>query len=161
MNNKVKKIFVDMDGTLTEWKKSAKFEDLYKKNYFLDLKPHKNLIEALKELHKIENIEIYILSAYLIDSKYALKEKNQWLDKYFNVPKTNRLFLPCGENKNIYCENEHSLLLDDYNLNLNSWNGLKIKIVNGVNDIRKTFNGPRINILDAKDKIISQIKSFL
>ena len=35
MNNKVKKIFVDMDGTLTEWKKSAKFEDLYKKNYFL------------------------------------------------------------------------------------------------------------------------------
>ena len=155
------KIFVDMDGTIAEWRKSAKFEDLYKKNYFLSLKPHQNLIDALLELNKESNVSIYVLSAYLIDSKYALKEKNKWLDKHFNIPRTSRLFLPCGENKNIYCEKNNCLLIDDYNLNLNSWNGLKIKAVNNVNDVKGSFDGPRINVFDTKENIIKQIKSLL
>ena len=154
------KIFVDMDATLAEWKKTAKFEDLYKKDYFKTLKPHFNLIEALNELIKDEKIEVYVLSAYLIDSKYALKEKNIWLDQYFNIPKSNRLFLPCGENKNIYCDGKFSLLIDDYNLNLNSWKGTKIKFCNGINDVRGTFEGLRITSNDTKDEIVQKIKSL-
>ncbi len=152
------KIFVDMDGTLAEWKASANFEDLYKENYFLNLKPHDELIKALNVLK--EEFDIYVLSSYLSDSKYALKEKNMWLDKHFNIPMVNRLFLPCGYSKNIY-SSETSLLIDDYSKNLTEWSGKKIKALNGANGSGVKYRGARLDVFSNYKNQIQMIKETL
>lgn len=99
----MKRLFIDMDGTLATFNQIDKIESLYEEGYFYNLKPYENVIKAVKDIIK-ENkeIDVYILSAYLSDSDYALKEKNAWLDKYLpEITKEKRLFLPCGENKKI------------------------------------------------------------
>lgn len=76
------RLFVDMDGTLAEFKPVDTLETLYEKDYFLNLKPNENVLGAIKQLIAQNDIDVYILSAYLSDSHYALDEKNAWLDKY-------------------------------------------------------------------------------
>ena len=75
------RLFVDMDGTLAEFKPVDTLEVLYEKDYFLNLKPNENVLGAIKQLIAKNDIDVYILSAYLSDSRYALYEKNAWLDK--------------------------------------------------------------------------------
>ena len=68
-----KRLFVDLDGTLAEFRKVDTLEKLYEKNYFLELKPHENVVAAIRNIkNNHPEIEVYILSAVLSDSKYAL-----------------------------------------------------------------------------------------
>lgn len=71
-----RRIFVDMDGTLAEWKNVSKIDELYEEGYYYNLEPNKKLIENLKKMIQ-KGEEIYILSSFLNDSKYALVEKKQ------------------------------------------------------------------------------------
>lgn len=43
-------LFIDMDGTLCEWKQASTNEDLYVPGYFRDLKPHRYVLNAIKIL---------------------------------------------------------------------------------------------------------------
>ncbi len=69
ISNKMKnkqRLFVDMDGTLAQFKTLDTLEPLFEKGYFENLAPQQNVIDAVKEIiqnHK--DIEVYILSAYL------------------------------------------------------------------------------------------------
>lgn len=40
-------LFVDMDGTLVTWKQAACFEELLQENYFRDLPPYKEVVDAM------------------------------------------------------------------------------------------------------------------
>ena len=75
----MKRLFIDMDGTLAEFRPLAMLEDLLEKGYFLNLKPMENVIEAVRQLVREPEIEVYTLSAVLRDNPYALAEKKQWL----------------------------------------------------------------------------------
>ena len=58
-----RRIFVDMDGTLAEWKNVESENVLYEKGYYENLKPNENLLNAIKELiQKGENV--FILSSF-------------------------------------------------------------------------------------------------
>ena len=95
-DGKRQRLFVDMDGTLAEFKKTEYLEQLYEQGYFLNLKPQQNVIEAVKKL-MAENPdkEIYLMSSVLSDSHYALAEKNAWLDRYLpEIDRLNRIFPP-------------------------------------------------------------------
>ena len=72
-----------MDGTLAEFKKVDTLEKLYEKGYFLNLEPNMNVVDAIRSIVTDHSeIEVYILSAVLSDSSYAVTEKNAWLDQY-------------------------------------------------------------------------------
>ena len=89
----MKKIFIDMDGTLAEFKPCEKLETLFEEGYFRNLKPQMTVVEAARELIASEEFDVYVLSAVLTDSKYALKEKNEWLDEFLpELPKDKRIF---------------------------------------------------------------------
>ena len=77
------RLYVDMDGTLTEFLPQASMEPLYQQGYFRNLPPHSNVVAAVRSLicHHTE-IEVFVLSAYLPDSLYALAEKHAWVDEY-------------------------------------------------------------------------------
>ena len=148
MKEKKRKLFVDLDGTLASFEFVSPSR-LYEKGYFLNLEPNRVLIRALKDLHA-KNIEIYILSSYMTDSRYALDEKQEWCDR--NVPfidRDHRLFAPCGISKaDFICDmkgevlSEEEILLDDYTKQLVAWSengGTGIKYLNGINGISGTW----------------------
>ena len=159
-----KRLFVDMDGTLAKFKKVDELEELYEKGYFVKLMPQRNVVNAIREIVLMgRDLDVFILSAFLSDSSYALEEKNEWIEKYLpEIDREHRLFIPCGLDKREFIGNlsREDILLDDYTLNLNSWSvlGKGIKLVNDINDTHKSWDGPRINYLSPSEKIVSEIK---
>lgn len=134
-----KRLFVDMDGTLAVFKQVDALEKLYEEGYFYNLKPQVNILEAVREIILKNEIEVFIMSAVLSDSQYALQEKARWLDRHLPELNANhRIFLPCGEDKKKYIPGgvqETDCLLDDYTKNLVLWEppARGIKLLNGIN----------------------------
>lgn len=142
------RLLLDLDGTAAEFKQVNTLETLYEEGYFRNLKPNENVIEAVKQIIYLHpEIEVYVMSSVLTDSKFALKEKNEWIDEYLpQIDKEHRIFPPCGENKLDYVpgeirETDH--LLDDYTNNLVLWEppAKGIKLLNGINHTHETWTG--------------------
>lgn len=163
------KFLVDMDGTLNEFRKIDTLETLYEKGYFLSLEPNWNVIDAVKKVieEESERVEVYILSSVLSDSKYALQEKNAWIDKYLpEIPIERRIFPPCGEDKKKYVPGgvtEKDFLLDDYTNILRMWNppGKGIKLMNGINGTKGTWQGDRLSINKSAEELKSNIMDIM
>lgn len=142
-----KRIFVDMDGTLTEWNNVEKEDVLYEQGYYENLKPNEILLQEIKNLI-YQGEDIYILSSFLNESKYALQEKQNWLKKYLpELSDDKKIFVKYGDNKTAYIPNKIGLndyLIDDYTKNLLEWKeagGTGIKFLNGINHTKKTWDG--------------------
>lgn len=151
MENERQRLFVDMDGTLAVFQAVDELETLYQEGYFLNLTPHENVVEAVREI--IQNhpeVEVNILSAVLSDSQYALQEKNAWLDKYLpEIDAEHRIFGPCGSDKKDWIVGgvkNTDFLLDDYTKNLVDWHppGRGIKLLNAINHSRGSWQHDRI-----------------
>lgn len=161
------RLFVDMDGTLAEFKTVDTLETLYEKDYFLHLKPNENVLGAIKQLIADNDIDVYILSAYLTDSRYALEEKNAWLDKYLpELPQEKRLFVPCGTDKSVAVPGlirPDDYLLDDYTKNLSEWEppARGIKLINGINHTNGTWQGDKIQFTHAPEELSSMISDVM
>lgn len=148
---------------------------LYQKGYFKTLYPYKNMVSAIKQIIEEDCMDVYILSCVLPENeKYPnatpKDDKNKWLDEHFGerIPENHRIFVKDGEPKvdNIPFELQNGdILLDDYTHNLNSWindapKGVKlnaIKVINPVNDTKKSWQGERISILDSPEEIKNKI----
>lgn len=161
------RLFVDMDGTLTVFTPQKGIEPLYEKGYFINLPPHENVVEAIRYIinHHPE-IEVYVLSAVLTDSKYALAEKHAWLDKYLpEIDAAHRIFVPNGSNKKEWIvgfKNE-DVLIDDYTPNLMKWCPARgIKLLNAINHSNGTWQGDRIRYdrepIDLANSIVAIVK---
>lgn len=145
------RLFVDMDGTLAEFKNVDTLEQLYEEGYFLKLQPQEKVVEAVRIIaQECPDIEVFILSAVLSDSPYALQEKNMWLDIYLpEIDARHRLFPPCGTDKKEAVEGavtETDFLLDDYTKNLNDWEppARGIKLLNGINHTRGSWQSAMV-----------------
>ena len=162
------RLFVDMDGTLATFTPVDKLETLYEKGYFANLEPHYNVLHAITDISlNATDIEVFILSSYLSDSEYALKEKNEWLDKYLSeIPPENRLFIPCGRDKAEVVPGglqPTDCLLDDYTQNLLAWEppARGLKLLNPINHTKGTWGQSRIRY-DREYKDLSEtISSFV
>ena len=161
------RLFVDMDGTLAEFKTVDTLGTLYEKDYFINLKPNENVLGAIKQLIADNDFDVYILSAYLTDSRYALEEKNAWLDKYLpELPQEKRLFVPCGTDKSVAVPGlirPDDYLLDDYTKNLSEWEppARGIKLINGINHTNGTWQGDKIQFTHAPEELSSMISDVM
>ncbi len=160
-----KRIFVDMDGTLAEFHPVDTMETLYEQGYFAQLAPHENVVNGIKTFMK-ENpdAEVFILSSVLTDSPKALPEKNAWLDRYLpEISMGKRIFVPCGSAKNEFvpsgiCEND--VLLDDYSKNLHEWTGKALKLMNGINGTKGSFQGEKISAEMSAAEFAGRLAAF-
>lgn len=145
-----KRLFVDMDGTLARFSFVSN-EKLHEKGYFECLEPIRNVVAAVREIIKAENgIEVFAMSAVLTDSRYAVPEKSVWLDRYIpEIDARHRIFVPCGRNKKEFLPygiQKQDYLLDDFTENLRAWLPNKgIKILNGINNTKGTWEGSKIS----------------
>ena len=136
----MKKIFLDLDGTLAKFNVRNALKRFDNEiGFFAKLGAYKG-IETINELAK--NGNIYIISAS--PNEQADKDKMTWINKYLgNVPKANRLICRVGDNKAEYLKTKGiqidntCYLLDDYTKNLIQWEnagGIGIKRLTGVAD---------------------------
>ena len=166
MKNK-RRVFIDMDGVLCEYKEESTPEDLVQKGYFQNLSPRKDMVDALNYLIDSKEAEVFILSAVIPEIEHQAKaEKNAWLNIFMPaVDKAHRIFTLCGEDKAAAIKNFNSsdVLCDDYTANLNLWNkagGKAVKILNEINGKNGTFtSGPRLRI-SQKEDLVNAIRMF-
>lgn len=159
----MKRVYLDLDGTLAEWKSVATMLELRQKDYYFQLRPTK-LVPFANRLAKRRDVETITLSQYLPNT-YALEDKNRWCDTYVpSIDKEHRIFVPYGTGKPEYIQEvlscplcKDDILIDDYSKNLKEWaaaGGTAIKWLNGINGINGTFHGLRIMWVSDLEKII-------
>lgn len=158
------RLFVDLDGTLAQFKYVPE-EELYKKGYFLNLEPLNEVVHAVNRLAE-KGHDIWILSAYLIESEYALVEKSKWAEKY--LPDIRRIFIPCGNSKAQSVENAFGrklsaddILLDDHTANLFDFErhgGTAVKLLNGMNGKNGKWQGAKVSRENCYIKLCEVLK---
>lgn len=160
-----KRFFIDMDGTLNEWNFTLpSYDTLYTEGYFAHRPPQHNIVAAVKQLVD-HGEEVYILSAVLKDSKYALQEKHDWLDRYLPVSYRNRIFTICGEDKISFVpafDPTTDILVDDYGENCKSWaenGGVYVKV--SVNEADADHEREKHKIVIHPDMDVSMITDTL
>ena len=120
----MKRIFLDLDGTLARFNVRNALERFKtEKGFFAKLLAYKN-IESINEMAKVGNV--YIISAS--PNEQADNDKMQWVQKYLpNIPIANIVFCRLGENKAEIIKQrtgvdiKGNILLDDYTHNLEQW----------------------------------------
>lgn len=163
-----KRLFVDMDGTLTVFQTVENDEELYREHFFENSEPNENVVEAVRDiiLHHPE-IEVYILSSVLADSRYCLSEKKAWLKKYLpECPEERYIFPPCGCCKKDYVPGgirNDDFLLDDYSLKLRHWqpHARGIKLLNGINGNNGTWTGDRVSIQSSPEELSEKLCAII
>lgn len=166
--SKPRRLFIDMDGTLCEWKKikldltqeealdkdlvwERVQEVLLSPDYFKNLAPQMNVVKAVRFLAKEGLVDCHILSCVMENTPVSTPQadKGAWLDRFLpEIDDSKRIFVPNGENKSSYVPcgaSQEDFLLDDYTKNLREWNGTGIKLLNDVNNSNNTWKGSKIS----------------
>lgn len=173
----MKKVFIDMDGVLTEYRKDCHTEDLMQKGYFLSLKPEWNMLGALQKLIETGDalgISVCVLTkVYPSLFKYSVSEKLQWRDRYMPDLFDSEFVMVNGEEqeksdavKDILGDeiSTDCILIDDYNANLREWHangGTAVKYVNGINDKNRSFIGNRLSFDMSAEEIYNAILALV
>lgn len=162
-------VCIDMDGTLFEWKPvipeaeedmlTAVDRVLYAPHYYLNLNPYPHMVEFVKRLCSMPNIEVYIASCYLPDKGEATPyaDKIESVKKHLPFfPVENIILIPDGVNKAEWVSNyfkreltKDDILFDDYHKNLTEWQqagGFPIKVLNDINNAYSLSDMYRIDI---------------
>ncbi len=153
-----KRLFVDLDGTCAQWNAVAE-EQLFEKGYYRNLAPYKNVVAAVNHIVAAHpDVEVFVLSKYLTDSKYALHEKDEWVSEHLpGINESHRIFVPYEKDKRDMIPDqlkETDYLLDDYTKNFDNWQppARGIKLLNGINHTKGTWQDNRISLMrDPKD----------
>ena len=156
------RIFCDMDGVLAVFNESASLEELFSPGYFRHLPPINNMVEALWQLSLHSDFEVFVLSHVL--SEQAAIDKSEWLDEYIpEIDQEHRIFVPYGSRKSEYIPDGiliTDVLLDDFTQNLRQWEGIPIKILNGINFSKKTWQGHIVSGLSQPHTIAIAIRGI-
>lgn len=136
-------VYFDIDGTLGKWYSDGRgfaMEELLDpiNHYFRDIEPHEVMIDLAKQL-QANGVDVCIISAA---EKDTIRDKWEWVEEYLPfVPRENICFAPIGADKSKFVKDnaEISVLIDDYNNNLEEWKGTAIKAINTVNSHQNKF----------------------
>ncbi len=175
-----KRLFVDMDGVMSRLHDRINYlERMFEKNFFRDLEPFENMVEAVKifkETHP--EVKVYVLSATVNgEPPYCEEEKHAWLDKHLpEIPKEQRIFTPMGKHKAEFVPGgltKDDYLLDDYNKGLYQFmydGGRAIKCHNNINQKGlgayggqrgNMWVGPMVHTDDKPDLIAAEISAHM
>jgi 5'(3')-deoxyribonucleotidase len=141
-------IYCDMDGVLADFESVPNAVQRYKneEGFFFDLEPIEKNVSAIKKLIK-QGYKVKILSKS--PHEKADYDKRLWLEKYLPEIKIENIIFARPHEKKIDFVNElekhFSLLLDDYEVNINQWreqNGIALTITkeNTIENILNLFS---------------------
>ena len=138
-NSKVA-MFIDMDGTIVEYSVYLEGEiSTSSKGKFINERPIELIINKLKKINEIANIDLYILT--LSKSNIIVEEKKKWLKKYVGFIKEENWII-INKEKGEYSKENRDIV-----------KSIKIK--------EKIDEYDRFILLDDDHKILKQTKSEL
>lgn len=154
-----KRVFIDMDGVLCEYRLDVDVEDMKQRGFFRLLRPREETVSAVRAFIARDLADVYILSSVFPETQAeSTAEKNAWLDEFLpEILPDHRIFTLCGKSKAEAVENlsADDILIDDYSSNLVSWvasGGKGIKLLNEVNGRNGTYRfGPRVRICEEEN----------
>ncbi len=164
-DNSALPVFFDMDGTLAEWNAAAQLDEVMAPGYFQKVKPVPNMINAVKKLMQYGH-PVYITSK-VFSHTTAAEDKNIWLDRYLPaIPETDRFFIPYE-----YADKNaiplpggvlpYYILVDDSTHHgLSGWNGVGIKVDNGINNTNRSWSGYIVSVQSQPDIIANTIHAI-
>ncbi len=136
-------IYFDMDGTLVVWDYSAHIDTVMSPGYFSSLQPITNMVEAVQHLMSM-GCHVRILSKVILGTT-AVEDKNAWLNRHLpDIADDDRHFVPYTATKSsgINPMLPFSVLVDDStHFGLEGWTGVGIKVDNGINNSRRSWDG--------------------
>lgn len=137
-------VYFDIDGTLAKWNVNAAMEEVFdiQNHYFRKVEPEKFVIDLAYKLY-LDGMDVCIISAA---EKDTIPDKYEWLKE--NLPfieDENIFFSPIGADKTQFIKSnaDISVLIDDYNPNLQAWReagGHAVKMLNGINSHHSGFS---------------------
>lgn len=147
------RLFVDLDGTCAKWFAVAE-EQLFEKGYYRNLPEYENVVAAINMIvDKHSDIEVFVLSKYLTNSKYALQEKQEWVAEHLpGIDQAHCIFVPYEKDKRDMIPQglrTTDYLLDDYTKNFENWMppARGVKLLNGINHTKGTWQHDRLSLL--------------
>lgn len=145
---KRQRIFFDLDGVLAVWQ-NAPLEEVAKPGYFSALPEQKNVVKAFRLMEACPDVGLYILSSVFADG-HSEDDKRSWVSAHLNLPKEQQIYCPYGQEKAMALEktggvNPSDVLVDDFSRNLRSWPGISVKLYNGINGTKGTWDGYSIH----------------
>lgn len=161
------RLFVDLDGTCAKWNPVAE-EQLYEKGYYRNLDEYENVVAAVN--HIVENhpeVEVYVLSKYLTNSKYAYEEKKEWVKEHLpGIDEAHTILVPIEKDKREMIPGKltsNDYLLDDYTQNFNGWQppAHGIKLLNGINHTRGTWTFDRISMMRSSESLADSMLKII
>ena len=137
--NRTSSVYFDIDGTLAYFYRDGKgltYEEMFEpeNHYFRNLEPHTYMIKLAENLSLTEDVCV-ISSADI----RTVEDKYEWIKEYAPFIKDDNIFFcPLGADKTRFIKNNAvcSVLIDDYNHNLDMWQqsgGICVKAVNSIN----------------------------
>ena len=163
------KVFFDMDGTLNVWEMGEHIDVVSAPGYMRNRKPIASMVEASRILSE-EGYDVWIASAVL-PYEHSIPDKDYWLDKHCPwIPKENRIYMQFGTKKSDALKDlirPGDVFLDDYTPNLEDLQkhfadvGLVcVKVLNGINDTNRSWQGKRMSIASGSKSITETIEAF-
>lgn len=158
----MRRFFIDMDG-VTALFEPASIEEMTSPGFFLSRKPVESVINMVKLLQKEKDVEVFVLSSYLLP--ISKEEKIAWNEKYTTIPRENQLYVPYGQDKAKFLDDhvglrEDDVLLDDFTQNLKTWNGVGVKLYNGINGTHGTWDGYSIHSNMSSEMMCLQLNAI-
>lgn len=153
------RIFIDMDGVLAKWE-NATLEEMTSPGFFASRKPVANVINAVRRLQDNPEFEVFILSSYLLD--ISKEEKITWNALHTQIPEDHQIYVPYGEKKGLALQKiggiqPDDVLLDDFSQNLHEWEGIGVKLYNGINGTHGTWAGFSVHSNMTPEHMVMQL----
>lgn len=159
-----RRIYFDMDGTLSKWENTS-IEIVARPGFFISRSPVSTVIGALKLLLDEPSYDIFILSS-VYPNGYAEAEKREWNRKHTGIPEEKQIYVSYGTPKAQALSDfggvkSNDILIDDFSFNLKEWPGIGIKLYNGINGTKGSWQGFCIHSNMNSGSMATQIKAII
>ncbi len=154
-------VYVDVDGTLTEWNSEAGPDLWTLAKYIWMCKVMPNMIRAVILIIKaLGKDKVRFLTASISDAASVEKKKmiRSLLERSVgDIPDDMFIIVPYGHKKTDYVDPRKGVLLDDYSKNLHDWinNGgaAAVKVRNNCNGKNGTWKGNSVHYTQTPESI--------
>lgn len=153
-----RRFFFDADGVLFLFDQSKSLEEVCAPGYFQTVAPVPNVIKAFQILNEMGE-DVYILTKVFEDGHSRNDKMVSFMRTFPGLAKDHIIFVSYSGDKNDAVENISSqdILLDDFSPNCRSWKGTAVKLYNGYNGTKGTWDGFSVSVNSRAELIAKQL----